>query len=172
MNKQILQCFSFDRAYFLSENDNIIFFDDIDDYNTNVLEINECISLLINAIRAKDSEIARQMANSFLRLIEKETLSTQRDALQLVELNLHCQLEKSLTDPGDIGYLIHPISSHCMENPCEERSQMIFYNCVSNIIQELSDVSNRNNNQLVNSIIDYVNKNFHRQIGLNDVADS
>lgn len=171
LNKQILQCFSFDRAYFLSENENIIFFDDIDDYNTNVLEINECISLLINAIRAKDSEIARQMADSFLRLIEKETLSTQRDALQLVELNLHCQLEKSLTDPGDIGYLIHPISSHCMENPCEERSQMIFYNCVSNIIQELSDVSNRNNNQLVNSIIDYVNKNFHRQIGLNDVAD-
>ncbi len=171
LNKQILQCFSFDRAYFSSENDNVIFFDDIDDYNTNILEINECISLLINAIRARDAQIARQMADRFLQLIEQETLSTQKDALQLVELNLHCQLENSLTDPGDISYLIHPIASHCREEPCSDHSRMIFHNCVNNIIQELAGVSNRHNNQLINSIIDYVNKNYQRQIGLNDVAE-
>lgn len=171
LNKQILQCFSFDRAYFSTENDNVIFFDDIDDYNTNILEINECISLLINAIRARDAQIARQMADRFLQLIEQETLSTQKDALQLVELNLHCQLEKSLTDPGDIGYLIHPISSRCRKEPCSENSRMIFHNCVNNIIQELAGVSDRHNNQLINSIIDYVNKNYERPIGLSDVAE-
>lgn len=171
LNKQIMQCFSFDKTYFSSENDNVIFFDDIDDYNTNILEINECISLLINAIRAKDAQIARQMADRFLQLIEKETLSTQKDAMQLVELNLHCQLENSLTEPGDIGCLIHPIASRCRQDPCCEHSRAVFHNCVNNIIQELSDVSSRHNNQLINSIIDYVSKNYQRQISLNDVAE-
>ena len=171
LNKQIMQCFSFDKAYFTPENDNIIFFDDIDDYNTNLLEINECITLLINAIRARDTEISRQMADSFLQLIEKEDPSIQKDALQLVELNLHCQLGNSLTNPGDIGYLIHPITGRCMSDPCSEQSRTIFHNCVSNIIQELSSISSRHSNQLINSIIDYVNKNYPRQIGLSDVAD-
>lgn len=171
LNKQILQCFSFEKAYFPSENDNVIFFDDIDDYNTNVLEINECITLLINAIQAKDLEIANRMADSFLGLIEKESTSMQKDALQLMALNLHCQLGNSLISPGDIGYLIHPITSRCMADPCSEQCKTIFHNCVANIIQELSGISNRHSNQLVNSIIDYVNKNYQRQIGLGDVAD-
>ena len=42
---------------------------------------------------------------------------------------------------------------------------------VKNIIQELSCVTTRNTGIIVNTVIEYINKNYEKQIGLNDAAE-
>ena len=61
--------------------------------------------------------------------------------------------------------------SYCMEQPCSEHSRTVFSNCIKNIIQELSSVTTRNTGIIVNAVIEYIHKNYEKQIGLNDAAE-
>ena len=58
-----------------------------------------------------------------------------------------------------------------MEQPCCEHSRTVFSNCIKNIIQELSSVTTRNTGIIVNAVIEYIHKNYEKQIGLNDAAE-
>ena len=70
-----------------------------------------------------------------------------------------------------IQYCTTPITRYCMEQPCCEHSRTVFSNCIKNIIQELSCVTTRNTGIIVNTVIEYINKNYEKQIGLNDAAE-
>lgn len=58
-----------------------------------------------------------------------------------------------------------------MPNPVSEESQYLFNNCISNTIQELSSLSSKYHDQLINTILEYVDQNYPLQIGLNNVAE-
>lgn len=171
LSYQVQQCLSFSQTLGEEDSVNAVFYDDIDDYNIRLFEINECTTQLINAIQLKNTIRAQQIVQRFFSLIRTESLERQQDALRLMELNLHCQLQSTLSDPVDVRYLTHPIDRFCMEAPCSEKSRDVFANCIANMIQDLSGVSLRHNNQLIQSIRDYINKNYARQIGLSDVSD-
>ena len=172
LNKQIQYCFSYKASSIVSQDDNILFFAEINDYSSSIIEINEIISNLINAIQTQNLSNALEIGDAFFALIQNENLLTQQDAIKLVEMNLHIQLKNFLDNPTDSNYLTTPITRYCIEQPCNEHSQTIFSNCIRNIIQELSSVTTRNTGMIVNAVIEYINKNYEKQIGLNDAAES
>lgn len=171
LNKQVLYCFSYNASETASQDDDILFFTEINDYSSSILEINEIISNMINAIQTRNLFDALEIGDAFFALIENENLLTQQDAIKLVELNLHIQLKNFLDNPTDSSYLTHPITRYCMDQPCSERSKTVFFNCIKNIILELSSVTNRNTGMIVNMVIEYIDKNYGKQIGLNDAAE-
>lgn len=171
LNKQIQYCFSYKASDIVSPEDSILFFAEINDYNSSIIEINEIISNLINAIQTHNLSDALEIGDAFFSLIQNENLLTQQDAIKLVELNLHIQLKNFLDDSRDSSYLTTPITRYCMEQPCCEHSRTVFSNCIKNIIQELSCVTTRNTGIIVNTVIEYINKNYEKQIGLNDAAE-
>ena len=56
-------------------------------------------------------------------------------------------------------------------NQIAANSRTVFSNCIKNIIQELSSVTTRNTGIIVNAVIEYIHKNYEKQIGLNDAAE-
>ena len=171
LNKQIQYCFSYKASDIVSLEDSILFFAEINDYNSSIIEINEIISNLINAIQTRNLCDALEIGDAFFSLIQNENLLNQQDAIKLVELNLHIQLKNFLDDSKDSNYLTTPITRYCMEQPCSEHSRTVFSNCIKNIIQELSSVTTRNTGIIVNAVIEYIHKNYEKQIGLNDAAE-
>ena len=171
LNKQIQYCFSYKASDACSQEDSILFFAEINDYSSSIIEINEIISNLINAIQTRNLSDALEVGDAFFDLIHNENLLTQQDAIKLIELNLHIQLKNFLDDPTDSSYLTHPITRYCLESPCAEHSRTVFSNCIKNIIQELSSATTRNTGIIVNSVMEYINKNYDKQIGLNDAAE-
>ena len=171
LNKQIQYCFSYKASNIVSLDDSILFFAEINDYNSSIIEINEIISNLINAIQTRNLCDALEIGDAFFSLIQNENLLNQQDAIKLVELNLHIQLKNFLDDSKDSNYLTPPITRYCMEQPCSEHSRTVFSNCIKNIIQELSSVTTRNTGIIVNAVIEYIHKNYEKQIGLNDAAE-
>ena len=171
LNKQIQYCFSYGNSNVTLPDDNILFFTEINDYNLNIIEINEIISHLVNAIQTRNLPEALEIGNSFFCLIQNEDLLTQQDAIKLVELNLHSQLKDALENPMDIGFLTHPITKNCLDDPCSTHSKTIFVNCIKNIIQELSTISKQNTSMLVNGVVEFINKNYNKQISLIDAAE-
>jgi len=126
--------------------------------SSSIIEINEIISNLINAIQTRNLSDALEVGDAFFDLIHNENLLTQQDAIKLIELNLHIQLKNFLDDPTDSSYLTHPITRYCLESPCAEHSRTVFSNCIKNIIQELSSATTRNTGIIVNSVMEYINK--------------
>ena len=171
LNKQIQYCFSYKASGSISQEDNILFFTEINDYSSSIIEINEIISNLINAIQTRNLSDALEIGDAFFSLIQNENQLTQQDAIKLVELNLHIQLKNFLDNPTDSSYFTTPITRYCLEQPCDEYSKTVFSNCIKNIIQELSSVTTRNTGMIVNSVMEYINKNYEKQIGLNDAAE-
>ena len=171
LHKQIQYCFSYKASDIVSLEDSILFFAEINDYNSSIIEINEIISNLINAIQTRNLCDALEIGDAFFSLIQNENLLNQQDAIKLVELNLHIQLKNFLDDSKDSNYLTTPITRYCMEQPCSEHSRTVFSNCIKNIIQELSSVTTRNTGIIVNAVIEYIHKNYEKQIGLNDAAE-
>lgn len=144
---------------------------EINDFNSNILEINELISHLINSIQTKNITQALELIELFFSLIKEEILPTQQDAIKLVELNLHSQIKEALENPLDMDFLTTPITKNCLNDPCSPKSITIFTNCIKNIIQELSSITTRNSNIIIHAVIEYINNNYDKQIGLNDVAE-
>lgn len=171
LHKQLSYCFSYSTSGAILPDNNILFFIEINDYNSSIIEINEIISTLINAIQTRNLPEALKTVDEYFSLIKNEPLLTQQDAIKLVELNLHIQMKNFLDNPADSSYLTYPITQHCIEEPCSEHSQTIFTNCIKNIIQELSGATNRNTSMIVNAVVEFINKNYEKQIGLNDAAE-
>lgn len=171
LNKQIQYCFSYSNSNDLLSDDNILFFTEINDYNSNIIEINEIISHLISAIQTRNLPESLEISKSFFSMIQNENILTQKDAIKLVELNLHSHLKDALENPLDIDYLTTPITKNCLENPCSTASITIFNNCIKNIIQELSSITSRNSSIITNAVIEFINNNYEKQISLSDVSD-
>ena len=71
----------------------------------------------------------------------------------------------------DITFLTQPITRNCIEAPCSEHSRMVFSNCIKNLIQELSRATSHNTGMIVTAVIEFINKNYEKQISLNDVSE-
>lgn len=171
LNKQIQYCFSYSNSYDSLNDDNILFFNEINDYNSNIIEINDIISHLINAIQTRNLNQSLKIGDALFSLIQNEDLQTQQDAVKLVELNLHSQLKNALENPMDISFLTQPITRNCIDAPCSEHSRMVFSNCIKNLIQELSRATSHNTGMIVTAVIEFINKNYEKQISLNDVSE-
>ena len=171
LNKQIQYCFSYSTSGAVLPDDNILFFNEINDYSSNIIEINEITSTLINAIQTRNLPEALKTCDAFFSLIKNENLLIQQDAVKLVELTLHLQIKNYLDNPADSSYLTQPITRHCMDAPCSEHSKTVFCNCIKNIIQELSGATSRNTSIIVNAVVEFIDKNYEKQIGLNDAAE-
>lgn len=65
LNKQIQYCFSYKASNIVSPEDSILFFAEINDYNSSIIEINEIISNLINAIQTRNLSDALEIGDAF-----------------------------------------------------------------------------------------------------------
>lgn len=65
LNKQIQYCFSYKASDIVSLEDSILFFAEINDYNSSIIEINEIISNLINAIQTRNLCDALEIGDAF-----------------------------------------------------------------------------------------------------------
>ena len=81
LNKQIQYCFSYKASDIVSLEDSILFFAEINDYNSSIIEINEIISNLINAIQTRNLCDALEIGDAFFSLIQNENLLNQQDAV-------------------------------------------------------------------------------------------
>ena len=126
LNKQIQYCFSYKASDIVSPEDSILFFAEINDYNSSIIEINEIISNLINAIQTRNLSDALEIGNAFFSLIQNENLLTQQDAIKLVELNLHIQLKNFLDDSRDSSYLLLRSHATAWNSPAANTAELFF----------------------------------------------
>lgn len=148
LNKQIQYCFTAGQDN-LNQNSNIIFYEDIADSEPVLPNLNDYIFQLINSIRLRDLESSKLYSHEFFIIIRNMELDVQKNAMKILELNLNCQLRNAISDPIDLGYLTGPITRYCLDNPVSEDSISIFNNCISNIIQELSNIYVTSNSQII-----------------------
>ncbi|MCE5188749.1 MAG: response regulator [Eubacteriales bacterium] len=171
LSRQVAACLASAHAAHGAGSDGpvVCFYEDIADFSGRVIDTNDRIAQFVHAIYAGDETACFEKAEHLLQHLRQESEETRAAALKITELNIGLLL-RNLGVPNEEDDLLAKFLPRNLDmtNGDAERLRA----GLGSLLSAIASARKSHTSQLVDRMLEFINQNFMRPVGLADAAES